>query len=482
MRFFKKNIYKTYCYKIIKNEKCLNKSRVESINFKQRGYIMEFKYASLSVFAVLFTHQVSAAVIPVNKTLVDKLNAQGSKIVTVANLGPGYTFRSAAYTGNFAASPAVFSNLAKKVEPLSASSTFVGACFPASYSITASVTSSTESGQSFTSSSSLDTDTTVKVEASYMGASVSAVTNIKTSDSKTDSYSSQNLNANTATAGMQADLNCTNTNQPQFFQAVGSTNQNIWYDSVTGSTDITYTYDSFPASNNQFNTANFTATLFKAGTRAPGQGLKIIFYDKNNKVLAEYSRDATACFNSPNSCSWQVWGGNEGQAFFGTKAHNSAYRYVLSFGGNASNIGVRLSNQKGQWTTLPQTINQALVLPKNFGGSDLGSVELTNRDVTTTPDSTRTVTIPVNKILSYDEAKVQVSGIYNASSVQDLAMNVIYTRKSWEQLNAMGGYTDTLKGCGGSTLAEAKASWKQYCGSKQSKGLPLKMMLNKALK
>jgi hypothetical protein len=456
-------------------------------------YLSKFYFTLLSnATLVTLSTLAQAQVVNLDDVLVKKLNAQGPKITQLANPGAGYTFQSASYGGNFGATNVVFKNLEVTTEPLSASSTFLGACFPATYTITAGVTASTDVGYTFTSATSLSTDTTIKADASYGPANISVTSNIKTSDAKTSTKTSQNITANSTTATMKSKLNCSQYNQPQFFQGIGSVDKNTWIDSVNKGTDINYYYYAFPSNTNIYDgKAQFKAKFYKPGSTTQGPTLIITFYDKNNTVLAQYPVDTLGCQANPNACGYQIFAGNQGQPFFGTNVYKSAKYYNISFGGNPASIGVRFSNKKGAWSNSYQSVNNRQDLPNNFSGSDLNSVEITNRGFTSVAADTKEVSLLINKVLSNsdpisasDDLKYQVDGIYNSTSLNSVAMQVVYNMKSWDQLNKMGGYTTLLNSCGGATLEEAKKSWANSCGSnsiksESSKVLPLNLIMKK---
>ena len=425
--------------------------------------------------------------INVNQVLVDKLNAQKDKITQLASLGPGYTFQSASYGGNFSASEIKYLGFQIIPQDLTAASTFIGACFPANYTISSNVTASTDVGYTFKADTYLTTNTTLTANASYAGSSVQLVANLQTGQSESSTSSTQNLTANSSTASMSKNLKCPNYDQPQFFQAVGKVTKNVWVYTSNGSNLIPYYYYSFPTktAGGMLYDAEFKATFYKAGSITAGQNMGLIFYDKNSKVLAQYSE--STCQNNPNNCSHQIYNANDTQSFFNTNNYKNATKFNISFGGNSGNISVRFSNRKGAWSNYYSTINQQVALPNGFSADDLASVELTNRDYTTTNADTRVVTIPVNNVLvnidtkgqplPSDDQKFLFTGTFDSSTLNSTSMNVTYIMQSWEQLNQQGGYAELLSQCGGATLAEAKKNWKNACGSsKPSQPLNLNLL------
>jgi len=455
------------------------------MNLSSKVYFVSLCHIAFSMFPI--TAQADTKV-DVNQVLVGKLNAQGPKITSVASPGAGYTFQSASYGGNFGATPVKYLNLKVEPQDLTAASTFVGACFPASYTISSNVTASTDVGYTFQSETYLNTDTTLTADASYGPANVKLTANVKTGQSESSTSTTQNLTANSSTASMSKNLKCPNYDQPQFFQAVGKVTKNVWLDASTSSNLIPFYYYSFPtkAAGGIAYDAVFNATFYKPGTTTPGQNMGLIFYDKNNKVLAQYSEGT--CQNNPNNCSHQIYNANDNQGFFNSNNYKSATKFNISFGGNPGNIAVRFSNRKGAWSSYYSTINQQVALPSGFSADDLASVELTNRDYTTTNADTRVVTIPVSSVLGNTDTKGQplpsndqkflVKGTFDSSSLNSTAMDVTYVMQSWEQLNQQGGYSDLLSQCGGATLAEAKKNWKNACGSSKP-SQPLKLNLLK---
>jgi len=456
------------------------------MNLSSKVYFVSLCHIAFSMFPIT----AQADEVNVNQVLVNKLNAQKDKIQAYSP-GAGYTFQSASYGGNFGASSVKYLHLKVEPENLTAASTFIGACFPANYSITANVTASTDVGYTFQSNTYLNTDTTLTADASYGPANVKLVANVQTGRSESSTSTTQNLTANSSTASMSKNLKCPNYDQPQFFQAVGNVTKNVWKNDTNNSNLIPFYYYSFATkSGGLIMDADFQATFSKPGSITQGQNFKIIFYDKNNKVLAEYDETTIGCQGNPNSCGHQIYGANDTKGFFSTDNYKNATKYNISFGGNPNNIGVRFNNRKGAWTNTYNTVNQQQALPNGYSGADLGSIELTNKDYITTNAETRVVTIPVNKVLTTgasdgsplkpDDQRYMVTGNFDSSSLNSTAMDVRYNMFSWDQLNKQGGYTDLLNQCGGATLTEAKKNWKNACGSSKSKSTqPLNLNLIK---
>lgn len=407
---------------------------------------------------------VQAEVVNLDQVLVNKLNAHGAKITQLANPGAGFVFQSASYGGNFGASPITFKHLGVKTEPLTATSTFVGACFPAKYKLESDVTATASVGHSFTSQKSLSTDTIIKADASYGTAHVSVTTQIKTLDAKTNSFEEKQITASSASASMERDLNCKNYNQPHFFQAVGEVDKNTWFDTETLSNEIEYYYYAFPGDSNIYDgKSQFKAKFHKPGYTTAGNNLTVTLYDGNKKVIAEYIRSGEACQNNSN-CGITI------------NAPDNAKHFNMSFGGNPANISVRFLNKNG-WSDEASSVNQQQSLPNNFNGSSLRAVGITNKDFITIGAQTKEVSLPISKVLSYadhgaalasDDLKVQVDGIYKATSLSGTSMQINYNMTSWERLFEKTGLTSVLSKCGGETLAEAKQSWADNCGDKRT--------------
>ncbi|MEK9770881.1 MAG: hypothetical protein VW238_00640, partial [Nitrosomonadales bacterium] len=234
------------------------------MNLSSKVYCLSLCHIAFNIFPV---SAQAATKIDVNQVLVNKLNAQGPKITSVASPGAGYTFQSASYGGNFGASPVTYLNLKVEPQDLTAASTFVGACFPANYTISSNVTASTDVGYTFSSETYLTTDTTLTADASYGPANVKLVANVKTGQSESSTSTTQNLTANSSTASMSKTLKCPNYDQPQFFQAVGKVTKNVWLNTSNNSNLIPFYYYSFPTktAGGIAYDAVFNATFYKPG-------------------------------------------------------------------------------------------------------------------------------------------------------------------------------------------------------------------------
>ncbi len=188
----------------------------------------------------------------------------------------------------------------------------------------------------------------------------------------------------------------------------------------------------FPVNNGStdFNAATFSATLLKAGTTKPGDGVVVFLYKNGQQICAlpptgpqpsggaQYWSANAACFNKDSSY-----------------AYKNATQYLISVGGNPNGtIGIRFQNKKA-WTGEIQSYNQVLDIPNGFQGSDMLSISVRNNYYITTGDETQTREIKIVSAIPLDTAKHKVTGTYNANDMASLAMNVNYSQYSWSKLH-----------------------------------------------
>lgn len=427
---------------------------------------------SSPLFLLLFSASSFAAT-DLTSELVAKLMAQPAEVVTQSGL-TGYTLKSVAFTGSYGASAIDLLNVVTKTEPMSATSQALCACTSGNYTLTTGSMGQVEVGESFTSNESLTTDTTVTVEGNYGAVSAKATTNISTNNAKSSSYSSDTLTQASAGAAGNKDLTCEKFNQPQCFIGTGSTNKITYVDATTGSTDINYKYDVFPVNNGstEFNTATFNATLYKAGTTTPGPNMTVTIYDKNNKVLYELAKGP-----EPTNAYYAYAGNN---AFFSGGTYKSAVKYNISWGGaNTNNISVRFRKSKGStFSEYLKGVNTgAIAIPSGYTGKDMIGIEFRNNTYIVSGDDTQVKSIPVSKVLTYDQAKHTITGIYNATDFTSLAMDVNFIQYSWQQLQRQPQYAKDISNCG-SNLIEAKRRWKASCSSPGRKVIMFKKYVN----
>ena len=405
--------------------------------------------------------------------LEGKLMSAGPAVAAAAGLSD-YTLTKAVFDGSFNATPLQLLNVITTTTPFSATSQAVCACTSGTYKLVAGSMGQVEVGESFSSSESLNTDTTVTVEASYGAVSAKATTSISTSKQENSSSSSQSLTqASTDTSGSK-DLTCDKYNQPQCFIGTGSTDQ-LTYTDVSGSPDITYTYDVFPVNNGStdFNAATFTATLYKAGATTAGPTANFQLYDGNNKLWYEQNK-------SPEpTLDYEAYAGN-GDALFTSGAYKEVSRYNISMGGSpGSTVTIRFQNTKGQWTDFYSAINTGPQdIPKGWRGKDIAAVEYGNHYYITTGADTKSVPVKIKDAITYDVAKHTMTGIYNATDFTSLAVNMNFSQYSWSQLHRNPSqYTTGISQCG-TTLVEAKRKWKASCSSQGKKVIMFKKWLN----
>ena len=178
--------------------------------------------------------------------------------------------------------------------PIGAASNSVGICNVNSpTTVTQGAGLTVTNGETFTSSSSLTTDTTVKVSTSFASASMEATTEITTNDATTSSATSQTVTSSTTGTSKTYTLACGTDSQPKFAYASATINQSLYVlssDLPDHNQDIPYTYNLFPVdSAGYFTKAPFTATLQKASTITPGSGvIYLSLYNKNKNRVAYY--------------------------------------------------------------------------------------------------------------------------------------------------------------------------------------------------
>jgi hypothetical protein len=406
-----------------------------------------------SAFALLLTVTTVHAAQPFNleNNIVNKLLAAKDKMKSP---GAGYTLQSVAYTGSFVSKPMRFEETTTVPQPLSSQSTYVAACYPAKYSLKAEVSTTTTSGETFSSDEVLSTDTTVTVSGSYATVNVEAVANIKTSQSKYSSVTTQQVAASKNTATATKSVTCASSDQPVFFSAVGTANKNLWVNTRDGSSNINYRFDTYPtinSNNRDWTSAPYTATWLKPGTTSWGSNLRILIYNTKGANSGIFDRAASG------DPAMQWYNGNT-DGWFGNNPDSASI--TLSYGGN--NATVILRNKKGAEWTVTGGFNNRITIPSGWAKDNLDQIIASNADRVSTPSQTTVVTGKLSDVLTYADVVHTTTGSYNASSMQDVQLNVTYNMQRYEDLLRAGGNGDILKQCD-PNLKAAKERWAKLC-------------------
>jgi hypothetical protein len=426
--------------------------------------------------------------------------ANGTVYSSDYTLKPG----SLSYPGNnFASTTMKFNDYTQINNPIGAASNSVGICDVNSpTTVTQGAGLTVTNGETFTSSSSLTTDTTVKVSTSYASVSLEATTEITTNDATTSSATSQTVTSSTTGTSKTYTLACGTDSQPKFAYASATINQSLYVttpnDPNNPNQDIPYTYNLFPIdSAGYFQNAAFTATLQKASTITPGSGvIYLSLYNNNKNRVAYYIKQSTATptcrsYNTCNGTMTYNANDNTFNLMYPTtkdvlvnwqKKKHKVYYYSVNWGGvNPNDAKIIFKNQDGvNDYTVPSTItqNQLYSVPigaekilgwelKNWqaNGSDAGEVTLSN--------------VKVSDMLNQDEASYEVSGIYNAASMANLSMDTAFLTATWDQvkkgkfLNA----DETLAGCPAyanyTNVEDVKKAWRKAnkCGNQPTKSV-----------
>ena len=423
--------------------------------------------------------------------------ANGTVYSSDYTLKPG----SLSYPGNnFASTNMEFNGYTQINNPIGAASNSVGICNVNSpTTVTQGAGLTVTNGETFTSSSSLTTDTTVKVSTSFASASMEATTEITTNDATTSSATSQTVTSSTTGTSKTYTLACGTDSQPKFAYASATINQSLYVttpdDPNNHNQDIPYTYNLFPVdSAGYFQNAPFTATLQKASTITPGSGvIALSLYNKNKNVVAYYIKgsNASPTCRSYNTCLGYFnynYNDNSGNQMYPTtkdvlvnwqKGKSKVYYFSVNWGGvNPNDASIKFRRNGTEWYPVSSIAqNQLYSVPygtntdgwemKNWqaNGSDANEVTLSN--------------VKVADVLSQDEASYEVSGIYNAASMANLTMDTAFLTATWDQvkkgkfLNA----DETLAGCPAyadyTNVEDVKKAWRRAnnCGNQPTKSV-----------
>ena len=423
--------------------------------------------------------------------------ANGTVYSSDYTLKPG----SLSYPGNnFASTNMEFSAYTQINNPIGAASNSVGICDVNSpTTVTQGAGLTVTNGETFTSSSSLTTDTTVKVSTSFASASMEATTEITTNDATTSSATSQTVTSSTTGTSKTYTLACGTDSQPKFGYASATINQGLYVLSSDHSNqNIPYTYNLFPVdSAGYFQNAPFTATLQKASTITPGSGvITLHLYNKNKEMRAAYRfgsnasptcRDYTTCdgyFNyNANDNTGNMLSKTYPDVLVKWQQGKSKMEYfTVDWGGvDPNDASIILQRNDGVASsdvyTVPKTIveNQLYSMPYGTAikGWEMKNWQANGSDATEVTLST----LKVSDMLKQEAASYEVSGIYNAASMANLSMDTAFLTATWDQvkkgkfLNA----DETLAGCpayaGLTNVEDVKKAWRKAnkCGNQPTK-------------
>ena len=422
-------------------------------------------------------------------------NANGTVYSSDYTLKPG----SLSYPGNnFASTNMEFNGYTQINNPIGAASNSVGICeVNTPTTVTQGAGLTVTNGETFTSSSSLTTDTTVKVSTSFASASMEATTEITTNDATTSSATSQTVTSSTTGTSKTYTLACGTDSQPKFAYASATINQSLYVttpdDPNNHNQDIPYTYNLFPVdSAGYFQKAPFTATLQKASTITPGSGvITLSLYNKNKERKAYYRKGSNA---SPTCRSYNTCNGyfnynandNTGNQMYPTtkdvlvnwqKGKSKVYYFSVNWGGvNPNDASIKFRRNGTEWYPVSSIAqNQLYSVPygTNTDGWEMKNWQANGSDANEVTLST----LKVADVLSQDEASYEVSGIYNAASMANLTMDTAFLTATWDQvkkgkfLNA----DETLAGCPAyadyTNVEDVKKAWRKAnkCGNQPTK-------------
>ena len=426
-------------------------------------------------------------------------NANGTDYSSDYTLKPG----SLSYPGNnFASTNMEFNGYTQINNPIGAASNSVGICNVNSpTTVTQGAGLTVTNGETFTSSSSLTTDTTVKVSTSFASASMEATTEITTNDATTSSATSQTVTSSTTGTSKTYTLACGTDSQPKFAYASATINQSLYVltsDLPKQNQDIPYTYNLFPVdSAGYFTKAPFTATLQKASTITPGSGvITLTLYNKNKERRAYYrfGSTATSTCRSYNICSGTLTYGNndnEYNVMYPTttdvlynwqKKKHKVYYYSVSWGGvNPNDAWISFLDKDGvNYVQVPTTITEIQLYSVPYGSEHILGWEMKNWQANGSDANEVTLsTLKVADVLSIDEASYEVSGIYNAASMANLSMDTAFSTATWDQVKKGNWlYGDqTLAGCPAyadyTNVEDVKKAWRKAnkCGNQPTKSV-----------
>ena len=421
-------------------------------------------------------------------------NANGTDYSSDYTLKPG----SLSYPGNnFASTNMEFNGYTQINNPIGAASNSVGICNVNSpTTVTQGAGLTVTNGETFTSSSSLTTDTTVKVSTSFASASMEATTEITTNDATTSSATSQTVTSSTTGTSKTYTLACGTDSQPKFAYASATINQSLYVltsDLPKQNQDIPYTYNLFPVdSAGYFQNAPFTATLQKASTITPGSGvITLTLYNKNKERRAYYrfGSNASPTCRSYNTCNGRFNynnNDNTGNQLSKTypdvlvkwqKKKSKMYYYSVNWGGvNPNNDAsiIFLNNDGVNNKPVNPTITENQLYSVPYGSEQILGWELKNWQANGSDANEVTLsTLKVADVLSIDEASYEVSGIYNAASMANLSMDTAFSTATWDQVkkgNFLYG-DQTLAGCPAyaeyTNVEDVKKAWRRAnkCGN-----------------
>ena len=423
--------------------------------------------------------------------------ANGTVYSSDYTLKPG----SLSYPGNnFASTNMEFNGYTQINNPIGAASNSVGICNVNSpTTVTQGAGLTVTNGETFTSSSSLTTDTTVKVSTSFASASMEATTEITTNDATTSSATSQTVTSSTTGTSKTYTLACGTDSQPKFAYASATINQSLYVttpdDPNNHNQDIPYTYNLFPVdSAGYFQNAPFTATLQKASTITPGSGvIALSLYNKNKNVVAYYIKgsNASPTCRSYNTCLGYFnynYNDNSGNQMYPTtkdvlvnwqKGKYKMEYFSVNWGGvNPNDASIKFRRNGTEWYPVSSIAqNQLYSVPygTNTDGWEMKNWQANGSDANEVTLST----LKVADVLSIDEASYEVSGIYNAASMANLSMDTAFLTATWDQvkkgkfLNA----DETLAGCPAyakyTNVEDVKKAWRRAnnCGNQPTKSV-----------
>jgi hypothetical protein len=417
-------------------------------------------WVALACFAISGT--AAAQEVSLTDNLVAKLKSKSAAIASKLSPGAGYTLANITFNGNFDSSGIAFQNRAVSLKTISGTTAWGAACTPGNYTITGTVEVNLEAGETFESSQTTTEDLTVTVSATagtaFASATMTAVNDLNTSESSKSTTVKNTKTITTSSSGLNKQVTCADK-QPQFFQMIGSAEQQNWYNGAYSPPDFTkpipYTYDVYPAAGSQFQ-----AVFNKAGSTQPGQGLAVYFYDSNRKLL--WTGNYSASCSSAQNCNYFQANSENTPEFFGSSLRKSA-RYVnVSTGAGKDRVDVLICKDTGGscYSADDMGTDVQNAIPSGYTNNNLVTMQVRNYSTTVVNPVTTSVQGAVSDFVSVAEATIQITGQYTASSMDGLQTAYAFTQMPYQNV------PDATK----ALCQNAEANWATYCPAPAATG------------
>ena len=410
------------------------------------------KLLTLAALMVGLSLPVKAEQVNLNSALIAALEKKDAEILSTLGLN-GHTIHSITYADSqgFGGGNIMYPGGYQLVPtPVATLEQWDAMCSPGTAVIDQESSQSVQEGSTYANTNTTSESVVIEVDASasygVAKLDVNTTTSFDASDTTTTTKTSQNIKAVAIKLDSTREFSCQDKG-PFFMHGYGTINNNITQ-TLSGDTNIPYTYDVFP--NGDVITVT-TKSPFVT-TTVPGASVRVVLWNRDGNQVWDSTDNANP--SDPNN--HQYYSGNSN---FPDKED---IKHILVSTG--TNYGVTAN----VWVCKDN--NDCLIMNKDdnyisykseYAKGNINSLIVENRDTTTTTTGGELTnhTMKISDFLGLNYTIATLTGIYSAQAIDNLTSSGEYHTYEYDTLNVPA---EQLAMCG-ATIEEAQDAYQQSC-------------------